>query len=156
MVYFIDERLPELSSDHGWKGRKLPGKIRIIKLTNFVYKITNSNGIKISVFVPFYLDVFLFPLQILKVKWSLTSKCKFSENNKKISLIQIQWFVKKSDSFILSRNWKPKNFHFLLLWLQFNFEFWIFSFQFSIFNFQLLTFNFQFSIFNLIVFIFDK
>ena len=27
MVYFLEERLPELSSDHGWKVRKLPGKL---------------------------------------------------------------------------------------------------------------------------------
>jgi hypothetical protein len=27
MVYFVEERLSELTSDHGWKGRKLPGKI---------------------------------------------------------------------------------------------------------------------------------
>jgi hypothetical protein len=26
MVYFVDERLTELSSEHVWKGRKLPGK----------------------------------------------------------------------------------------------------------------------------------
>ena len=30
MVYFVDERLAELSSDHVWKGRKLPGKSKII------------------------------------------------------------------------------------------------------------------------------
>ena len=44
MVYFVDERLAELASDHGWKGRKLPGRsLDLILLVPFGSKILNNN-----------------------------------------------------------------------------------------------------------------